>query len=211
MKKIFKSRLFFLLLGVLISTVSTVLAYTYLAQDVGYSPTDTSWDVENTKEALDSIRDDLSIPLDDELKNFVQFFDVQVGVADVINDTFLRKVATNKTAVLRLLSTEGFRYRGSRTNLELLDAGLVPTLSSNAGVIYSSQYDGGNWAAYRVFDNNTSLSWSSAANAVNNSYLGYDFGTNVNVKAAVFLNCGIDDIRYCIKDHKLQYSDDNST
>lgn len=61
MKKIFKSRLFFLLLGVLISTVSTVLAYSYFAQEVGFTPTDNSWqdvelnNIDNVSSALDNL------------------------------------------------------------------------------------------------------------------------------------------------------------
>ena len=55
--KSIRSRIIYIILGVLILGISTVFAYSYLAQNVGYTPTDTEWDVENTKEALDDLRD----------------------------------------------------------------------------------------------------------------------------------------------------------
>ena len=56
MKKIFKSRLFFFILGALIfGSISVVLAYSYFAQDVGFTPTDSEWNVEDSKEALDDL------------------------------------------------------------------------------------------------------------------------------------------------------------
>ena len=55
MKKIFKSRLFFLLIGVLIFGISAVFAYSYLASDIGYTSSDSDWNVDNTKDALDEL------------------------------------------------------------------------------------------------------------------------------------------------------------
>ena len=53
MKKFLKSRLFFFILGVLVCLTSTVLAYSYFANEVGFTPTDEYWSVDNTKKALD--------------------------------------------------------------------------------------------------------------------------------------------------------------
>ncbi|MBR6112993.1 MAG: hypothetical protein IKP79_00580, partial [Bacilli bacterium] len=55
MKKIFKSRLFFFILGVLIFGISTVFALDYMASQIGYTPSDTSWNVNNSGAALDSL------------------------------------------------------------------------------------------------------------------------------------------------------------
>ena len=55
MRKILKSRLFFFLLGVLVTITSTVFAYTYFAVDIGYTPVDTTWNVENVSQALNDI------------------------------------------------------------------------------------------------------------------------------------------------------------
>ncbi len=56
MKKIFKSKIIFLILVSFIS-ISAVFAYSYIASDVGYTPTDTEWNVDNTKDALDDLYD----------------------------------------------------------------------------------------------------------------------------------------------------------
>ena len=55
MKKIFKSRLFFFILGVLVAVTGTVFAYTYVATDVGFTPTDSNWTANNAKKALDDL------------------------------------------------------------------------------------------------------------------------------------------------------------
>ncbi|MBR1416362.1 MAG: hypothetical protein IJ572_00900 [Bacilli bacterium] len=61
MKKLFKSRFLFLILGiVIVSGISSVFAYSLLAQDVGFTPKDTTWEVDNTKEALDDLRDEFN-------------------------------------------------------------------------------------------------------------------------------------------------------
>ena len=54
MKKIFKSKIFFLVVISFIS-LSVVFAYSYLAEEVGFTPTDNTWDVDNTKDALDDL------------------------------------------------------------------------------------------------------------------------------------------------------------
>ena len=56
MKKIFKSRIFCFLLGVVLSCgITTALAFAYLAPDVGFTPKDDKWEVDDVKEALDSL------------------------------------------------------------------------------------------------------------------------------------------------------------
>ena len=57
MKKILKSRLFFFILGVVISSgVATVFAFSVFAPEVGYTARDEMWEVDNVKEALDDLR-----------------------------------------------------------------------------------------------------------------------------------------------------------
>lgn len=57
MKKIFKkSNIFSFLLGALIfSGITGVVAATILAKDMSYSPKDTTWKVDNVKEAIDDL------------------------------------------------------------------------------------------------------------------------------------------------------------
>ena len=47
----------YLFLTGLVLGISSVLAYSYVAQEVGFTPRDTAWHVENTKEALDDLYD----------------------------------------------------------------------------------------------------------------------------------------------------------
>lgn len=56
MKKIFKSRIFAFILGTLIfSGITAVSAYTILANDIEYTPKDTTWEVNNVKDAIDDL------------------------------------------------------------------------------------------------------------------------------------------------------------
>ena len=57
MKKLLKSRLFFFILGALVFSISAVFAYSYFAQGVGFVPSDTSWNVDNIKDALDELKE----------------------------------------------------------------------------------------------------------------------------------------------------------
>ncbi|MBR1416345.1 MAG: hypothetical protein IJ572_00815 [Bacilli bacterium] len=62
MKKLMKNPLLTFILGVIIScSITSVLAYSILAPDVGFTPTDNAWkqddgsDIENVKEAIDDL------------------------------------------------------------------------------------------------------------------------------------------------------------
>ncbi len=55
MKRAFKGKVFFFVLGVLVSVTSTVFAYSYLAQEIGFTPTDNEWEVDNVKDAIDDL------------------------------------------------------------------------------------------------------------------------------------------------------------
>ena len=62
MKKVFKSRIFAFILGALIfSGITAVSAYSIFANDIGYTPKDTTWkksngeDITNVKDAIDEL------------------------------------------------------------------------------------------------------------------------------------------------------------
>ena len=57
MKKIFKkSNIFAFIIGALIfGSIGVVSAYTIFANDIGYTPSDTTWDVDNVKDAIDDL------------------------------------------------------------------------------------------------------------------------------------------------------------
>lgn len=63
MKRIFKSRLFFYLLGVITSlSITSVFAYSIFALNIGFTPLDTSWkkqggeDITNVEDAINNLR-----------------------------------------------------------------------------------------------------------------------------------------------------------
>ena len=56
MKKIFKSPIFTFILGAIIfGGISIAFAYSYSAVQIGFSPIDITWQASNTKEAIDSL------------------------------------------------------------------------------------------------------------------------------------------------------------
>ena len=56
MQKLFKSRIFVFILGLIVASTTSAFAYSLIASDVGFTPKDSTWEVENTKEALDDLR-----------------------------------------------------------------------------------------------------------------------------------------------------------
>ena len=58
MQKLIKSRLMYFIFGVTIAIgITSVFAYSIFAPDVGFTPRDDTWDVENTKDALDDLHE----------------------------------------------------------------------------------------------------------------------------------------------------------
>lgn len=58
MKKIIKNNIFGFIIGIIItSSVSVIAATLYLSNQVSYTPTDTTWNVDNVKDALDELHD----------------------------------------------------------------------------------------------------------------------------------------------------------
>ena len=55
MKKSLLSDIIYLLIIFCIATVSSVFAYSYMASNVGYTPADSTWSVENVQGATDSL------------------------------------------------------------------------------------------------------------------------------------------------------------
>lgn len=64
MKKIITSRIFVFALGaILFSGITGVLAYNYMASQIGYTPANTSWKVSTVDEALNSLSTDAKVAL----------------------------------------------------------------------------------------------------------------------------------------------------
>lgn len=63
------SKLFIFIMLVLIFSISAVFAYSYLAGDVGFTPKDSNWDVDNTKDALDDLKESIDRSCNDLINN----------------------------------------------------------------------------------------------------------------------------------------------
>lgn len=57
MKKIITSRIFSFILGAIIFSGVTVFAYSISSKDIKFTPTDSSWEVDNVEEAMNSLYD----------------------------------------------------------------------------------------------------------------------------------------------------------
>lgn len=56
MKKVLKSRIFAFILGAIIfSGITSVAAYSIFANDIGYTPKDSTWEVNNIQDAVDDL------------------------------------------------------------------------------------------------------------------------------------------------------------
>lgn len=68
MKKIIKNPILTFVLGALIfGGIGVVSAYTILASDIGYTPKDTTWEVDNVEDAIDDLYSKVSEPITMEL------------------------------------------------------------------------------------------------------------------------------------------------
>ena len=58
MQKLIKSRIMYFILGVVLSVgITSVFAYSIFAPDVGFTPRDDTWNVDNSKDALDDLHE----------------------------------------------------------------------------------------------------------------------------------------------------------
>ena len=62
MKKVINSKIFIFLLGVIMSSITLVIASNYMASDIAYTPKDSSWNVTNVGDAIEQIRGEIVRP-----------------------------------------------------------------------------------------------------------------------------------------------------
>ncbi|MBR1416334.1 MAG: hypothetical protein IJ572_00760 [Bacilli bacterium] len=214
MKKIFNNSVFTFILGVILTTtITSVLAFSIFSNDVGFTPTDNSWkkedgsSIENVSDALDSLYKINNGYTDEELKKILDITGDKVDINDVLTTNFMSKISSNKAAAKKMMDSTYFRNKVNVTLLNALKTALVPTLSNNTNVIYSTEYSS-NWAGWKAFIE-ASESWCNVNGKTTNQYIGYKFNTNVNVRITKFLNGGPQS--YQAKTVRLQASNDNST
>ena len=55
-----KNLLWFILGGIIFSSITATAAYVYTARDINYQPSDENWSVNNVQEALTELKTDVS-------------------------------------------------------------------------------------------------------------------------------------------------------
>ena len=55
MKKVLDSKLFYILIGIVMGSTSLVVASNYIASDIAYTPKDSNWKVSNVADAINSL------------------------------------------------------------------------------------------------------------------------------------------------------------
>ena len=214
MKKVLKNPILTFILGSLIfGCIGIVSAFSLFAQDVGFTPHDTSWkkddgsDITNVKEAIDELYINNTGYANQEVKRILQITDSKVDISDVLTTDFMNKISTNKASAKLMLDSSTFRSKVSVALLNALNVTLVsPLPTNNTNMISSSNYSN-DWTAWKAFIE-SDKSWCTINGAVNNSYIGYNFNKKVNVRIIKFINGGPQ--AYQAKTVKLQCSNDNS-
>jgi len=99
MKKFLTSRVFAFLLGALLfSGITGVAAYNMFASNVGYTPEDTSWEVDNVSDAID----DLYLKVNDRVIKVIAEFAQGEG-----NTSYSYTVTEKGTLIIYLFSFRG--------------------------------------------------------------------------------------------------------
>ena len=195
------------------SVIGVSATFSYLSMDVTFSPSDDTWvkdngePVNNVQDALDSLYSQDRFYTTPELKEILNTMDTRIDLSDAISTSFMTKASASKPAAKAIMDSSAFRSNTTEALLTALNTALVPTVSNNTNVIASSIYSSA-WDAYMAF-RSTGNSWCTTNGAVNNSYIGYNFNKNVNVRIAKFINGGTQG--YPAKTVKLQCSSDNVT
>lgn len=137
---------------------------------------------------------------------------INLSFEDLFSTAFLTKLSQSEELKKDCIDDIQFRNAivtksDARTLLASTGTELVPNLTNNTNVLYSTQYDGSTYAAFRAFS--TSSYWCSVNGAINNSFIGYNFNKKMNVKIVRFFNGG--DNNYRCREVKVQCSNDNVT
>ena len=108
MKKILNIKIFYFILGVIVSCgITSALAYSFFADDVGYSSSDTTWSASTVQEAIDDLHDKL-----------------------LINYSSFKMVSSNKVTV-----EVGKKYLISVAVMSGTDQRFAPSISGGANVL----------------------------------------------------------------------------
>ena len=167
MKKIFKSKTIIFILSVIIfSGFGTAFAYSLLAPDVGFTPRDEKWEVDNVKDALDDLRDKL---------NNVEFVDLTYKTTANNSCYNLDRV----TAVIDRVHYEMFLRVQATKVIEDCNTQYTVDISglNFSNITYSRNLDLGNSSIYRF--SNITTNTNTLSFHVDTNY-GYGVKQNYN-------------------------------
>ena len=89
MKKIFKLKLFYFILGAIIfGGIGTVFAYSIFANDVGFTPMASEWDVDNVEDALNSLHTELDVLYRKGYINLSSPIPSSIGDSQIISSSY---------------------------------------------------------------------------------------------------------------------------
>ncbi|MBR1416348.1 MAG: hypothetical protein IJ572_00830 [Bacilli bacterium] len=153
MKRILKSRLLFFILGAVIFSTVSVFAYSILATNVGFTPTESTWNVDNVSDALNNLYNEVH----DMKKGTFEFVDtdtyhptytIDVGFKPSFVYLYIERNYGVTTWVSRfnnkLLAYDSAGNRGeSYVTLNLTDTGFTfrnVWWGNNTGLTYTMNY-----------------------------------------------------------------------
>ena len=147
-----------------------------------------------------------------KIESLLNKYNINLSFEDLCSTDFLTKLSQSEELKKDCIDDIQFRNAivtksDARTLLASTGTELVPNLTNNTNVLYSTQYDGSTYAAFRAFS--TSSYWCSVEGAINNSFIGYNFNKKMNVKIVRFFNGGANNYR--CREVKVQCSNDNVT
>ena len=79
MKRIIESRIFLVIItAIIVGSITGVVAFNYNAKDIGYTPSDTSWDVNNVSDALKDLKNNKGFNFNNDNILFGENYGTQV-------------------------------------------------------------------------------------------------------------------------------------
>ena len=140
-----KNNIFGFIIGIVVaSSVSVIAATVYYSNQVSYTPTDTTWNVENVKDALDELRS-----IETELTNLKNLGDataneIVVGKTAVVNGQLVTGTLEQSTGISSFnvyrASTSGNNYRDTYDISNVKNSLIVVTTFKNSYVTFDYFY-----------------------------------------------------------------------
>ena len=151
MKKIFKSRIFAFILGaILFGGIGVVSAYTILANDIGYTPKDTTWKKSNGEDIT--------------------------NVKDAIDELYIKSKEGKTATQVATLTTQGATY--TMQNDGYITGTIQPTYKQAGGIVYFNVNESDEHAVFVApWDNNTIWNVSIFAQKNTTIYTRENYGT----------------------------------